>query len=176
MNWIKRLSIVGVIICLGLMITAGGCKKNSDAQLVPTGILLQYNGCKQFLDNASGQFDGFAPGQQDDCIEYQYSETGALTLRHINGGFSCDPGEITADIVFNGNQITITEKESQFSADCLCLFDLDYKLVNLPPGEYTLQIIELYVDPGDQTLELTLQLFSTTSGSHCVQRTYYPWI
>ena len=176
MNGLRRFSILGMMICLGLMVSAVGCKKSADAQLVPTGTLLQANGCKEFLVNATGQMDGYVPGPHEDCLEYQYNGTDTFTLRHINGGFNCGPGEIMADIEFNGNVITITERESQqAAADCLCLFDLDYEIINLVPGEYTLRVIGMYVDPNDQVLEFTLQLLSETSGNYCLQRTYYPW-
>jgi hypothetical protein len=175
MNELKRYSILGMMICLGFIVTLGGCKKSPDAQLIPTGVLLQSNGCKQFLSNASDQSAEFTPGQNDDCIEFQYNGTNTLVLRHINAGFNCCPGEITAEIDFNNSRVTITEREQEQGCKCLCLFDLDYEVVNLAPGEYTLRIIEPYVEEGDQALELSLPLFSTASGTHCVQRTDYPW-
>jgi len=176
MNGLKRLSILGMMICLGFIVTLGGCKKSPDAQLTPTGALLESNGCKQFLSNASGPVDEFAPGQHEDCIEYRYNGTDILVLRHINAGFNCCPGKITADIEFSGNMITITEIEAEQACDCLCLFDLDYEIINLAHGEYTIRIIEPYIDPPDQVLEFTLQLLSETSGHYCLQRNYYPWM
>jgi len=163
-----------VILCMGL-VTFGGCKKSADAQLVPAGALLQRTDCKQFLANASGTLDEFAPGQEDDCIEYQYNGTNTLVLRHINAGFNCCPGEITAEIEFNSSLITITETEREQGCRCLCLFDLDYEVVNLAPGVYTLRIIEPYLEAGDQVLEVTLELLSAASGTFCLQRNYYPW-
>jgi hypothetical protein len=174
-NGFRRLSIFGVMICLVLMVSAAGCKKSSE--VTPSGTLLQFNGCKQFLANVSGQMDGYVPGPHEDCIEYQYNGTDTLVLMHINGGFNCEPGEITADIEFNGNVIIITEQESrQAAADCLCLFDIDYEIINLSPGEYTIRIIEPYVESNDQVLEVSLRLLSETSGTYCLPRTYYPWI
>jgi hypothetical protein len=173
---LKRMlfGILCVMGCMGLVII-GGCKKSTEAQLIPAGVLLESNGCKQFLSNASGPLDEYAPGQHDDCIEYQYNGTNTLILRHISAGFNCCPGEITAEIDFNSSRITITEREQEQGCHCLCLFDLDYEVVNLAPGVYTLRIIEPYVEGGDQVLELTLELLSATSGSHCLQRNYYPW-
>jgi hypothetical protein len=168
------LGILCVIMCMGL-VTIGGCKKSADAQLIPAGALLQSNGCKQFLANTSGSLDDFAPGQNDDCIEYQYNGTNTLVLKHINAGFNCCPGEITAEIDFNSSLITIAEREREQGCRCLCLFDLDYEVVNLVPGVYTLHIIEPYLEGGDQVLEVTLELLSTTSGTFCLQRNYYPW-
>jgi hypothetical protein len=175
MNLKRTLSgILSVMVCMGL-VTIGGCKKSADAQLFPAGALLESNGCKQFLAGTAGQLDGYVPGQHDDCIEYQYNGTNTLVLRHINAGFNCCPGEITAEIDFNNSLITISEREQEQGCKCLCLFDLDYELINLAPGVYTLRIIELYVEGGDQELELTLELLSATSGTFCLQRNYYPW-
>jgi len=169
------LGIFCLVVCLGL-VTIGGCKKSADAQMVPAGALLQRTDCKQFLANASGPGDVlFAPGQEDDCIEYHYNGANTLVLRHINAGFNCCPGEITAEIDFNNSLITITEREREQGCRCLCLFDLDYEVLNLAPGVYTIRIIEPYVEAGDQVLELTIELLSARSGTHCVPRNYYPW-
>ena len=176
MNLKRRfLAFLCVMICL-VLVTIGGCKKSTEAQPVPAGVLLQSNGCKNFPANAAGKLDDFVPGPHEDCLEFQYNGTNTLVLRHINAGFNCCPGEISAEIDFNNRLITITEREQEQGCDCLCLFDLDYEVVNLVPGVYTLRIIEPYVDEGDQVLELTLELWSSTSGTFCVQRDYYPWI
>ena len=171
----KFLGILYVLICLGL-VTIGGCKKSTNAQTFPAGVLLQSNGCKQFLADAAGQMENFATGPYEDCLEFHYNGTNTLVLRHINAGFNCCPGKITAEIYFHSSLITITEREQDQGCDCLCLFDLDYELVNLLPGVYTLRIIEPYVEGGDQVLELTLELLSATSGTLCLHRGYYPWI
>jgi hypothetical protein len=175
MNLKRRfLAILCVMICL-VLVTMGGCKKSTEVQPVPTGVLLQSNGCKNFLANAVGKLNDFGPGPHEDCLEFQYNGIDTLVLRHINAGFNCCPGEITADIDFNNRLITITEREQEQGCLCLCLFDLDYEVVNLVPGIYTIRIIEPYVEGGDEILELTLELWSATSGTHCVPRDYYPW-
>lgn len=175
MNLKRRLlGFLCVVVCMSL-VTISGCKKSADAQLIPSGALLETTSCKQFLANTSGSLDEFAPGQHEDCIEYQYNDANTLILRHINAGFNCCPGEITAEIEFNSSLITITEMEQEQGCKCVCLFDLDYEIINLAPGEYTIRIIEPYVEAGDQVLELTLRLLSATSGTFCLQRNYYPW-
>ena len=171
----KFLGILCVMICLEL-VTISGCKKSSDVEQFPAGVLLQSNGCKQFLADAAGQLENFAPGPYEDCLEFHYNGTDTLVLKHINAGFNCCPGEITAEIYFHSSLITITEREQEHGCDCLCLFDLDYEVVDLVPGVYTLRIIEPYVEEGDQVLELTLELWSATSDTFCLQRDYYPWI
>lgn len=167
----------GVMICV-LIITAG-CKKNSEVEEVvvpPSGVLLASEGCKEFQTGGSNPAAGVSVAQTSDCIDYRYDGKGTLTLTHINAAFNCCPGEITAEITFNGNVITIKEAESEQACRCDCLFDLDYELINLPPGTYWLQVIEPYVQESDQELAFTLRLSSATSGSHCVERNYYPWV
>jgi hypothetical protein len=141
----------------------------------PVGILLGFEGCKDF-PKAGGNTDPTPPDQ--DCIEYLYDdETGVLLLKHVNGGFNCCPDELLADINIEGNVITIEEDESLESGgcDCLCLFDVDYRISNLPAGEYTIVVYELYLMEGDEILQFTVDLSSTPSGSYCVQRDHYPW-
>jgi hypothetical protein len=167
-------SIFCAMVCIILILT-GGCKKSVDADPDPTGALQQYAGCKQFLSDKSRQADNYVPGQHEDCIEYQYNGTDTLVLRHINASFNCCPGDISAEIDFNGSQITIDENELEQGCRCQCLFDLEYEVVNLVPGVYTLHIIEPYLEGSDQILEFTLELSSATTGSHCLPRSNYPW-
>jgi len=134
---------------------------------LPDGTFLDRTGCKSF----TGEKDA-SPNL--DCIEYQYDGNGTLQLTHVNAGFNCCPGiEIEFDI--SDFVITIDEIEVADSCFCLCLFDLDYQIDNLPPGVYTVSVNEPYVTPEEEKLEFTVDLTGATSGQHCVERTHYPW-
>ncbi len=109
------------------------------------------------------------------CIEYQYSDTNVLLLSHINAGFNCCPGELSADITVEGNLITIEESESEAGCRCLCIYDLDYEIRYLESGVYQIRIVELYLNEEDEPLNFTIDLSSSPSGSYCVDRTHYPW-
>ncbi|MCK4224718.1 MAG: hypothetical protein KAX39_06030 [candidate division Zixibacteria bacterium] len=140
----------------------------------PIGILLNYYGCKEFQKGTP--VDSTPPDQ--DCIEYQYDGASVLLLKHVNAGFNCCPDEILADITIEDNVITIDEDESlelTGGCDCLCLFDVDYQISNLPPGEYTIRVYGMYLQEGDEILEFTVDLTSSPSGSYCVYRDHYPW-
>ncbi|MFQ6007956.1 MAG: dockerin type I repeat-containing protein [Candidatus Zixiibacteriota bacterium] len=138
---------------------------------VPTGSLVDYTGCKSF------QKDSIPPNL--DCILYEYDGAGVLLLKHINAAFNCCPSSIDADITIEGGLITIDESESFDTLGpcyCLCLFDVDIEIVNLPHGQYTIMVNELYLQAGDDTLEFTISLTSSPdSGSYCVTRDHYPW-
>ncbi len=137
------------------------------------GVMLGYTGCKEFEKDSPP--DSTPPDQ--DCIEYQYDGEGVLLLKHVNSGFNCCPDEILGEITLVGNTITITENESLESGgcDCLCLFDVDYQINDVPPGEYTITVNQLYLMEGDELLQFTVDLTSSTSGEYCVQRDHYPW-
>lgn len=139
----------------------------------PMGTLVDATGCKTF---PAGKFADSTPPNLD-CIEYQYDGEGVLLLKHVNAGFNCCP-VILADITIEGNLITITESETYDSLGpcyCLCLFDVNYEIINLQPGEYTIRIEELYLFEGDSLFEFTANLSSSPSGSYCVYRDHYPW-
>jgi hypothetical protein len=139
----------------------------------PTCILTNYTGCKGIPKvNAT---DSISSDQ--DCIEYYYDGEGVLELKHINAGFNCCPDELLADISVEGNIINIEERESLSNpCHCLCLFDLELKIINLEPGEYVISVIEPYVFMEEGKIDFTINLSpSPSSGIYCVKRSIYPW-
>jgi len=108
-----------------------------------------------------------------DCIEYVFSD-GVLSITHINAGFNCCT-DVGGDIEIEDNVITITEKESGDYCFCLCLYDVDYEIEGLQAAEYTIVIEELCLDDGDELMEFTVDLISSPSGTHCIERDHYPW-
>ena len=135
--------------------------------------MIDFSGCKtQPIETFSVNI----PPDQD-CVQYDYDGESVLLIKHINAGFNCCLDEIIAHINVQDNVITIQEDESleNGGCDCLCLFDVDLRITKLKPGEYTIKMVELYLDPDDEPLEFTVDLISSPSGTHCVQRIDYPW-
>jgi len=143
------------------------CQSNGSG---PTGVLIEYTGCKGF-EGAAAAVDTTS---DQDCIEYHYDGESVLSIKHINAGFNCC-SDITAAISIEGNIITIEELEFGEMCYCLCLFDVYYEISNLPSGEYRISVIEPYLSGGDEELDFTVDLLSSPSGIHCVDRTTYPW-
>lgn len=137
------------------------------------GIVTGHSGCKSH----GGAALASALSADLTCISYEYDGSSVLTLNHGNAAFNCCPAQLLADFAFDGNTITITEREvlDQGGCLCLCLFDLDLQILNLPPGQYHVVVVEPYLGGGDQPLDFMLDLGGATSGSHCVERTQYPW-
>lgn len=136
----------------------------------PSGSMTGITGCKSF---PPGEKDGTPPDQ--DCIEWNFNGSGLLELKHVNAGFNCCP-ELDFVITIEGDVITIEEIEIEGLCDCLCLFDIDFEIVNVTPGMYQIVVIEPYAQyPDEDPLEFMIDLTSTPAGSYCVQRGHYPW-
>ena len=135
------------------------------ADMSPSGYLINYSGCREEYNDYSSSLD---------CIDYSYDTDNTLYIQHINAGFNCCPN-ITADLSYNNHTITIEEIELSGDCDCLCLFEMEYKIIHLTPGTYTIHVIEPYVHPDDEKLEFTVNLTATPHGNFCVEREYYPW-
>ncbi|HEX9916613.1 MAG TPA: hypothetical protein VGB16_02650, partial [candidate division Zixibacteria bacterium] len=139
-----------------------------------TGNLVGYSDCK--TSRIETTTDSTPPNQE--CIEYQYDGDSLLLLKHINTGFNCCPDTIIAGINIKDSLITIQESQSleNGGCKCLCLFDLNFEIRNLEPGEYTIKVISPYIHPDEEQLEFSTTLSSSpSSGRYCVERNHYPW-
>ncbi|MFC2135220.1 hypothetical protein ACFLTH_11435 [Bacteroidota bacterium] len=134
--------------------------------------LISYEGCK-FTETDVLLKSNLAPSHQD-CIEFRFDSTGVLWLTHVNGAFNCCPSDITADIQISGNRITITEHEADAPCDCICLYDLEYRILNLPIASYQVEVIGMYL--GDTLpLQFEMDLTQSANGIYCINRDIYPW-
>jgi len=164
MSWIS-------LLVIGLALLMAGCKRIEENGAGAVGRLLQYGGCKNW--SAGGTLGGIHT-QDQDCIEYRYDGQ-KLELKHVNAGFNCCPEEITASIQIKGQTISICEREAAAGCYCQCLYDLDYVIEDLLPGEYVIQVEEPYLGK-NEPLTFKVQLApGGASGSHCVARSHYPW-
>ena len=110
-------------------------------------------------------------GNDKACIDYVYDGQSVLQLKHINAVFNCCPDSVGGDVQIDGHAITISEAEVlTMPCDCICPFDVDYEITNLPPGMYTIRVNEVYTHQGMQLLEFTVDLSKATTGSYCVDR------
>jgi len=112
-----------------------------------------------------------------DCLEWNYTGDWQLDLKHINSAFNCCP-IVHANFYLWNDTIIIEEYETFDTLGpcyCLCLFDVDYTISGLTPGEYFVKIIGMNLYPGDDTLMLSIDLTQEPQGSYCVTRDHYPW-
>jgi len=138
----------------------------------PMGRLTAFSGCKHWRETPD---DSIAVTR--DCLAFTYDRFDVLRLRHINAGFNCCPGEITASVQILGNVISILESEAAQECRCQCLYDLDFRIQGLYPGLYEIRVVEPYVHSewGEARLGFLLDLTVPTSDTLCVERTRAPW-
>lgn len=151
---------------VSLFFFISGCKESNDlVPAVPEGRLLNYEGCKDIQHGTAGEL---SLQKVQECIEYEYDGVESLTINHTNATFNCCPGEIVADFEFNGNVITIVERETNPICYCLCYFDVDYHFTNIAFGAYTLRI----VCADGKTREYDIVLIAAQSGKKCWETGY----
>lgn len=138
-----------------------------------SGKLINASECKSFAISQNSQINGDIPANLD-CFEYNFSN-GILKIKHINSGFNCCPGKLSAEITKIGNSITITEKEESPQCHCNCLYDFEYELYGLEPQIYHIKFVEPYKLTEEPILEQDIDLSLNTQGKFCVERNHYPW-
>jgi hypothetical protein len=127
-------------------------------------------GCKDFI---AGSVVIPGNGSDMDCVHYEY-ENNKLTVIHENAGFNCCT-DFSATVQIDGDTIVITEGEQGMYCACLCLYDVEYEIAEVPCGQYLLKIVELYTHESDTILQGEIDLCEEATGQFCVQRIYYPW-
>jgi hypothetical protein len=140
----------------------------------PQGRLISRTNCKSSLPTNSQAAETSRVASQE-CVEYIFDGKSVLRLKHVNAGFNCCPGTVSADIQITAGGIRIKEKESSSLCDCNCLYDLDYEFVGVAPGIYRILVIGPYQIESEPPLEFLIDLSGAASGSYCVERTHYPW-
>jgi parallel beta-helix repeat protein len=141
-------------------IFSGGSAPCANCPGAPTGAFLGMGVCKGFLT----ALDANAGDELKRCVQWQYNGSGTLLLKHVNAIFNCCP-EIETQVTITENTITIQEIEIEGLCDCMCTYDLDYQISNLPAGQYTINVIEPYSSP---PLLFTADLTTTPTGEYCV--------
>jgi len=80
--------------------------------------------------------------------EYMYVDVinDDLYIHHMNAYANCCPEFFYYSFV-DGNEITVIEWDSLYGCDCICLFNFQSTMTDLPPGEYVVTLIGVCVYP-----------------------------
>ena len=168
----KNIFLFGISLLIVNLLLISCEESTGDNQHGPIeGEVVSYTGCKEFKSTLQ-------PGDYNSstsCVTYAYnSKNKKLSLKHINAGFNCCPGVLYCNIQVSGDSIIITEFEEAAQCYCLCLFDLNIVVTGVEKESYIIKFNEPYC--GDQEkIIFGVDLNSTSSGEHCVNRDTYPW-
>lgn len=110
----------------------------------------------------------------DEGMDYYYDGNGTLFLTHVNAAFDMCPGESFIEFSIDSNVITIEVTEAEHGCDAMCLYDLKYRLENLPFDQYFFKIITPYTKQ-IAPFEFSIDLNYTREGSFNIRRNFYPW-
>jgi len=157
------------LILLGIFVLLIGCQKDKSIDKKEIGA--------NFISNSDCKSNTLTKETNCnvDSIYYEYKEN-KLIIHHFNAGFNCCPEGFSINVNLGGIFLTIEEQEIiDIPCNCNCLFDINYEVLDLLPGEYIIKIIEPYVHPDDEILEFCVDLISAPSGSFYLTRDYYPW-
>jgi len=89
------------------------------------------------IDSSGDQY----PDKCDDPDEIEISVEGyGIHAIHKNATYNCCPDDIEVSLSVEGNLLRLTEKEIlTHPCFCLCCYDVESKIVDLPSGSYTLE-------------------------------------
>ena len=161
---------VGLLVGLAVAVCA---PTGAEPVTQPSGKLTWHSSCKKEGDTA--RRGGAALGSSEACIQYSYTRRGGLSLRHINAGFNCCPGELTVEVVIDELTISVIEREEKNGCRCVCLYDIDIDVTDLKPAVYVVEFGEPYLGNGNERFEFTVDLVADREGEICLSRSGGPW-
>lgn len=119
----------------------------------------------------------------DDCVYLSTDDENNLIVFHENAGFNCCIDDVVSTIEVRGDSIIINEEAYEPNpCECLCLYDVTYKISNLNEGKYFFYLNEPRIPPNKETLpeikfDFDLEFSEDFSVEKCFERnSYYPWI
>lgn len=117
--------------------------------------------------------DGSEILEVSECVHFEYDGVSLLHIMHENTMFNCCPLQFEASVELSGMEIIATETEVTIDGGCmcLCLFDFDYYIQNIPPGVYTLTVYGAYITTLPP-LTFQIDLTEAGTGTGCIVR---PW-
>jgi hypothetical protein len=143
-----------------------------------TGIKVNFGECKHSADSYKAKaVEDIQTGQE--CVTIAYAaDSGILRIDHQDAAFNCCLKSLAADVAIDDGIITINESEiytDGMACDCMCLYDINYDIPNVAPGEYTVNISGPYGAGDDKKIQFVVSLTAQATETFCFKRTGYPW-
>ena len=158
------------LVFAALALIAIACTNTDPNPGDPTGEFKKRSECK--YNDVKLMAEGFDSTHEG--IQYKFKDN-TLTITHVNAGLNCCPDPMNATVTVKDGVITIDETKSANGCKCMCLFDVDYSVTELPVGTYIIEAKSFTDLAGDDELKATVDLSKNPEGSFSVARTHYPW-
>ena len=128
----KTKTVLITLLALCFLVGGAGCNRDNPYEEIKIKDF-SYQGCKEIVIHYT------KASEREEYIEYKAVADGYLDIKHVNAVFNCCPDTIKADVSMEDNIITINESETNPICDCICDYDLEYRLGPLTSGkEYIL--------------------------------------
>lgn len=98
----------------------------------------------------------------DEYVEYKTVDQSYLQINHFDVRFNCEPGKLLVDAEISNDTIVINETEETAGANCICPYDLSYRIGPLTYSTYTIQLQKSTRVQAQFSIDFNL----TTSGSY----------
>ncbi|MEZ5358693.1 MAG: dockerin type I domain-containing protein [Candidatus Zixiibacteriota bacterium] len=120
--------------------------------------------------------DDFGLTSSTECIDWEYDGISTLSIQHINAVFNCCLQDFAVEINVMSSTITITEIESdELMCDCICRFDVEYDVLGIEPGVYTIIVQGPYTGEVIPAIQFEADLSMPNSGMKCETRGVWPF-
>ncbi len=116
-----------ILMLLVLAVALPFCKKGFPDDPLAVGNFT-VSDCKTKGDNAKGTGPEY--------ITIKTVNDYYLLFNHINSIFNCEPGQLTVSIEIKADTIFVDENEESSLANCICPYDLEFRLGPLHYGDY----------------------------------------
>lgn len=90
---------------------------------------ITYGDCKTDVTKSAGT----------ERIEFSTVDKNYLEIKHINAMFNCEPGRLLVSVSRENNTIFVDENEEYPIANCICLYDLCYRIGPMDYGHYNIE-------------------------------------
>ena len=128
-------------------------KENSHLPLSVDQII--YGDCKPVIKKSDNS----------EYIEYRTVDADYLQINHVNAWFNCEPGKILVSAEIINDTIVVYEDEETALVNCICPYDLSYRLGPMNYDRYIFSIKRA----GCIYIEFSINFNSSTNGVFSIE-------
>jgi hypothetical protein len=139
--------LLGIVFILLLT-----CCEKETSRKVPSVGKITYGDCKPETKKSG----------ESEYLEYKTVDTDYLQINHINAWFNCEPGQLFVSAELINDIIAVDEYEESHFANCICPYDLSYRIGPLNYGRYIFRI-----ERGE--IEFSINFNSLTNGIFIIE-------